>query len=125
MICRTVAQISDDDLAAAAEQEMLDAATIGLPGSRSAAEALARPGAPEAGVSPGESPEASGRPAETASGHPAGEATPPQQCDDWAPPGLDPRELRRLGEDLTYRADPDGWRNASANGSSAGTSASA
>ena len=22
-------------------------------------------------------------------------------------PGLDPRELRRLGEDLTYRADPD------------------
>jgi hypothetical protein len=23
-------------------------------------------------------------------------------------PGLDPRELRRLGEDLTYRADPDG-----------------
>jgi hypothetical protein len=25
----------------------------------------------------------------------------------WITPGLDPRELRRLGEDLTYRADPD------------------
>ncbi len=93
---------------AAAEQEMLEAATVGLPGSRSAAEALARSGAPEAGVSPGESPEASGSPAETASGHPVGDAAPPQQGDDWAPPGLDPRELRRLGEDLTYRADPDG-----------------
>jgi Domain of unknown function (DUF222) len=43
VICRAVAQISDDDLAAAAEQEMLGAATIGLPGSRSAAEALAGP----------------------------------------------------------------------------------
>src|SRR6202012_6241931 len=54
VICRAVAQISDDDLAAAAEQEMLGAATIGLPGSRSAAEALARPTSPEAGDSPGE-----------------------------------------------------------------------
>jgi hypothetical protein len=27
---------------------------------------------------------------------------------EWMRPGLDPRELRRLGEDLTYRADPDG-----------------
>ena len=25
----------------------------------------------------------------------------------WVLPGLDPRELRLLGEDLTYRADPD------------------
>ncbi len=85
VICRAVAQIGDDDLAAAAEQEMLAAATIGLPGSRSAAEALARSGAPEAGASPGESAEASGSPAETASGHPTGEASPPQPRDDWAP----------------------------------------
>ncbi|HEY6498985.1 MAG TPA: DUF222 domain-containing protein, partial [Streptosporangiaceae bacterium] len=111
VICRAVAQISDDDLAAAAEQEMLGAATIGLPGSRSAAEALARPTSPEAGDSPGESaaadPATDGNPAETAPGQPEGEATLPPQSDGWAPPGLDPRELRRLGEDLTYRADPD------------------
>jgi Domain of unknown function (DUF222) len=28
-------------------------------------------------------------------------------CDGWRRPGLDPRELRRLGEDLAYRADPE------------------
>src|ERR1700761_3502959 len=60
VISRAATQISDEAVAAAAEQEMLTAATTGLPGSSSAASAL------------------------------------------------DPRELRRLGEDLTYRADPDG-----------------
>jgi hypothetical protein len=59
VIGRAASQISDEAVAAAAEQEMLTAATTGLPGSRVAASAL------------------------------------------------DPRELRRLGEDLTYRADPD------------------
>jgi hypothetical protein len=79
VICRTVSQISDEDLAVAAGQEMLAAATTGLPGSRSAAEAT--------GTDPG---------------HDAGQAARP-----WPALGLDPRELRRLGEDLTYRADPD------------------
>jgi hypothetical protein len=59
VISRAASQISDEAVAAAAEQEMLTAATTGLPGSRTAGSAL------------------------------------------------DPRELRRLGEDLTYRADPD------------------
>jgi hypothetical protein len=33
-------------------------------------------------------------------------ANPPPS--EWVRPGLGPRELRRLGEDLAYRADPDG-----------------
>ncbi|MBV9794850.1 MAG: DUF222 domain-containing protein, partial [Actinobacteria bacterium] len=33
-------------------------------------------------------------------------ARPPDE-EGWVRPGLDPRELRRLGEDLAYRADPD------------------
>jgi Domain of unknown function (DUF222) len=40
VICRAVSQIGDQTLAAAAEQQMLDAATTGLPGSRTAAEAV-------------------------------------------------------------------------------------
>jgi hypothetical protein len=68
VISRATTQIDDDALAAAAEQEMLTAATTGLPGTRSDARA---------------------------------------PWPEWVMPGLDPRELRRLGEDLTYRADPD------------------
>jgi Domain of unknown function (DUF222) len=85
VISRAVTQIADERVAAAAEQQMLAAATTGLPGSRSAAEATSKPadGADD------------GRPA---SG---------PRATEWAAPGLDPRELRRLGEDLTYRADPD------------------
>jgi hypothetical protein len=78
VISRATTQIEDDTLAAAAEQQLLTAATTGLPGSRSAAEAV---------------------------GH--ADDTPPADRGSWLPPGLDPRELRRLGEDLTYRADPD------------------
>ncbi len=66
VICRTAAQIGDDEVAARAEKTMLTAAT----GTDSA---VPQPGEPEG----------------------------------WPQPGLDPRELRRLGEDLTYRADPD------------------
>jgi Domain of unknown function (DUF222) len=78
VISRATTQIEDDTLAAAAEQQMLTAATTGLSGSRSAAEAV---------------------------GH--ADDTAPADRGSWLPPGLDPRELRRLGEDLTYRADPD------------------
>jgi hypothetical protein len=79
VISRAASQISDEAVAAAAEQEMLAAATTGLPGSRSAAGAT--------GTTHTENP---------------GEPPPP-----WLASALDPRELRRLGEDLTYRADPD------------------
>jgi hypothetical protein len=78
VISRATTQIDDDTLAAAAEQQLLTAATTGLPGSRSAAEAAAH-----------------------------ADDTAPADRGAWLPPGLDPRELRRLGEDLTYRADPD------------------
>ncbi len=43
--------------------------------------------------------------ATTGGGQP--EPSSPANRGSWVPPGLDPRELRRLGEDLTYRADPD------------------
>jgi hypothetical protein len=90
VIGRAIAQIGDDDQAAAAEQELLAAATAGLPGSRSAAEATAP--APGGTAPPDTSP-------------PEAASQPPRP---WAASALDPRELRRLGEDLTYRADPDG-----------------
>jgi Domain of unknown function (DUF222)/HNH endonuclease len=98
VICRAVSQISDQTLGAAAEQQMLAAATTGLPGSRSAAEAVdARAAGAPGGMQTGE-PGASDSDADGAL--PAGRVS-------WVTPGLDPRELRRLGEDLTYRADPD------------------
>jgi hypothetical protein len=112
VICRAVSQISDQTLAAAAEQQMLAAATAGLPGSRSAAEAIDG----RTGAAPGEAngPDGAGLGVD-------GEADPganqdaacsasgaqPADRGSWVMPGLDPRELRRLGEDLTYRADPD------------------
>jgi hypothetical protein len=89
VIGRAAGQINDDALAAAAEEEMLTAATVGLPGSRSAAEAARRlTGGPADGMDDGQ--------------RTGGPSSP-----EWVTPGLDPRELRRLGEDLTYRADPD------------------
>ena len=91
VIGRAVSQIDDDTLAAAAERQLLDAAISGLPGSRSAAEAV--------GEAVGDQPD---DPAAGAAGTAAGDEAAP-----WAQPGLDPRELRRLGEDLAYRADPD------------------
>jgi hypothetical protein len=88
VIGRATTQIDDDDVAAAAELEMLAAATAGLPGSRSAAGAT--------GTAPAEDAPAEDAPAED-----------PGRPHPWAPSGLDPRELRRLGDDLAYRADPD------------------
>ena len=131
VICRAVSQIGDQTLAAAAEQQMLAAATTGLPGSRTAAEAVgARAGgapseadtgtglgsdaAMDGGLDCGGARDAdggSGADPQTgepgASGSDADGAHPADQGS-WVAPGLDPRELRRLGEDLTYRADPDG-----------------
>ncbi|HEY0717363.1 MAG TPA: DUF222 domain-containing protein, partial [Streptosporangiaceae bacterium] len=114
VICRAVAQIDDEALAAAAEKEMLVAATTGLPGSRSAAEAVGSvpgtgdgdrdrdrdstqdPAGENEKQAPGSGPGAAhGSPAEDRTAH------------RWVAPGLDPRELRRLGEDLAYRAGPD------------------
>ncbi len=135
VISRATAQISDDTLAADAEAQLLAAATIGLPGSRSAADALAaQPGPPPADPDDGQSvpssrpdpttgpdsttgpiPGAGSVPDDTADRAPDG-AEPsqpdpgqpgPGQPHAWIRPALDPRELRRLGEELTYRADPD------------------
>ena len=92
VISRATTQIEDDTLAAAAEQQLLTAATTGLSGSRSAAEAAAR-----YGTASGEADGASAAACAPGDGEPSSRV----------PPGLDPRELRRLGEDLTYRADPD------------------
>jgi hypothetical protein len=98
VISRATTQIEDDTLAAAAEQQLLTAATTGLPGSRSAAEAAARCDT-ESGETDGAS--------EAACGPGDGQPSSPADRGSWMPPGLDPRELRRLGDDLTYRADPD------------------
>ena len=128
VICRAVSQIGDQTLAAAAEQQMLAAATTGLPGSRTAAEAVgARAGGAPGGTGTGLGSDAdmdegldcggardadgdSGADRQTGepgdSGSDADGAHPADQGS-WVLPGLDPRELRRLGEDLTYRADPD------------------
>ena len=101
VIARATAQISDDDLAAAAEQEMLAAATTGRPGSRSAAEAAGKVTGTDTGDLdvPAAGADAS-RPARPGEGDGRASGV-------WATPGLDPRELRRLGEHLAYRADPD------------------
>ncbi len=84
VISRAAGQISDEIETAAAEQEMLTAATTGLGGSPSPSEASGQFAGADDGVAAARSPS-------------------PR----WVRPGLDPRELRRLGEDLAYRADPD------------------
>jgi hypothetical protein len=138
VICRAVTQIGDQTLAAAAEQQMLAAASTGLSRSRTAAEAVgARAGgAPseadtgrglgsdtdtdigsdadmDGGLGGGGARDADGGSgADPQTGEPGAsgsDAHGPYTADQgsWVLPGLDPRELRRLGEDLTYRADPD------------------
>ena len=84
VISRAASQISDETVTAAAEQEMLTAATTGLDGSRSAREAVSERTGADDGVTAGS-----------------------RSLPEWVRPGLDPRELRRLGEALAYRADPD------------------
>jgi hypothetical protein len=88
VICRTAAQIDDAAKAAFAEQQLLDAAGAGRGGPE-------RSEGPD-GSDPAGSPDAG-----------------PEQSDSPAPAslevtgGLDPGQLRHLGEELTYRADPD------------------
>ena len=80
VICRAAAQIPDPAMAQAAEEQMLAFARIhSVPG-------------PDGGGAGGPS---------TATAT-AGAAPP------WTSPGLDPGKLRRLGEELIYRADPGG-----------------
>jgi hypothetical protein len=120
IISRTTAQIDDDTLAADAEAQLLAAATAGLPGPGSAAEAIAALAGSSPSGPPGPDPAApaapdasdrqiapTGDPEGATTGDPAGHSGDGDHCGGWRHPGLDPRELRRLGEDLTYRADPD------------------
>ncbi|HEX3751217.1 MAG TPA: DUF222 domain-containing protein, partial [Streptosporangiaceae bacterium] len=75
IISRTTAQIDDDALAAEAEAELLTAATTGLPGPRSAAEAIAARSNPSPSEPPSEpsSPNTAG-PAASGTGDPDGAA---------------------------------------------------
>jgi hypothetical protein len=89
MICRTATEIADPGLARVAEEQML---------------ALARFPEPEgqaAGPDSQPDPDGTGPDADEAPGPAAGPGL------GWAAPVLDPGQLRRLGEELIYRADPD------------------
>ena len=89
VICRATAQIPDPAMAKLVEEQML---------------AFARVPAPEPG---------DGTPAGTDAGpgsaDPGPDGTPGHARGPWwAAPALDPGQLRRLGDELIYRADPDG-----------------
>jgi len=87
VICRTATEITDPDLARVAEEQMLALARAPEP-------AEPAPG-PDGQTDPdGGQPDPDGQPASLGLG--------------WAAPVLGPGQLRRLGEELIYRADPDG-----------------
>jgi uncharacterized protein DUF222 len=90
VICRAIVQIADPALAEAAERQML---------------AYAR--AERAGAS---SPDLGGEPESPETGPDADGARPgpgPAGPRPWITPGLDPSQLRTVGEDLIHRADPE------------------
>ncbi|MGA2828903.1 MAG: DUF222 domain-containing protein, partial [Streptosporangiaceae bacterium] len=112
MICRTATEIADPALARVAEEQMLALARFPDP----------EPEGPAAG--PGTEPDSSqpdsGQPdnGQPDNGQPDADGTDPGPGEApgqpagpgpgrWAPPVLDPGQLRRLGEELIYRADPD------------------
>jgi hypothetical protein len=108
MICRTATEIADPGLARVAEEQMLALARFPEPEPEGPA---AGPGTepdssqPDSGQPDDGQPDADGTdpgPGKTP-GQPAG----PGPGRGWAPPVLDPGQLRRLGEELIYRADPD------------------
>ena len=100
VICRTATEIPDPGLARVAEEQMLALARAPEPDGPAA-----RPdGQPEPDSGQPE-PDGTGPcPEET-----AGQPTPdPGPGLGWAAPVMNPGQLRRLGAELIYRADPDG-----------------
>ena len=112
MICRTATEIADPALARVAEEQMLALARFPEPdGPAAGPDAASDSGQPGPGSNQpdGGQPDADGTDpgAGEAPGQPAGPSQPPGPGRGWAPPVLDPGRLRRLGEELIYRADPD------------------
>jgi hypothetical protein len=97
VICRAAAQIADGATAEAAEEQMLAFARLQpLPGPDSDSPGTAGTG----GDGPGTAGTV-GEPGEPGEPGAAG-PTPP-----WTVPGLEPTQLRRLGEEILYRTDPE------------------
>jgi Domain of unknown function (DUF222) len=143
VICRSIVQISDPGMAAAAEEQMLvfaraervaggsrddsssdegfpggtssdstspdcaphDCGEDGSPGSETGADPEAGP-EPGAEPAPGSEPTADSEPAAAGAGG-GNPSLGPAGARPWARPGLDPTQLRTVGEDLIHRADPE------------------
>ena len=89
VICRTATQIPDPAMAAVAEEQLLAFGRYPEPAGPDGG----RPGPDGTDADLGE-----------AAGQPGGPGARPA----WAAPALDPGQLRHLGEELIYRADPAG-----------------
>ena len=94
VICRTATQIPDPAMAAVAEEQLLAFGRFPEPERTGTPDRMAAQPDPD-GTDPG--------PDEAAS-QPRGPGARPA----WAAPALDPGQLRHLGEELIYRADPAG-----------------
>jgi hypothetical protein len=108
VICRAIVQIADPGLAEAAERQMLAYARAERAGA-SSPDLGGEPGSPDAGGEPG-SPDLGGEPESPGTGPGADGARPgpgPAGPRPWITPGLDPSQLRTVGEDLIHRADPE------------------
>jgi Domain of unknown function (DUF222)/HNH endonuclease len=121
VICRAAAQIPDAAMAQLVEEQMLAFARIPAPepgdGAQAGPDAGPDGGPPDADTQPdpdgdaqpdaGAGPDSGQQELDGSSPGP-GQAAGAGSDAWWAPPALDPGQLRRLGEELAYRADPDG-----------------
>jgi hypothetical protein len=115
MICRTVTEIADPGLAQVAEEQMLVLARFPEPdpeGQAAGPDGQPDPDPDPDGVQPdpdGAQPDPDGTDpgAGEAPGQPPSPGLGAGRGRGWAAPVLDPGQLRRLGEELIYRADPD------------------
>ena len=102
IICRAADQITDGPTAEAAEEQMLAfARSRPLPESDGPRSGPVRD---DSGQATDDGPGTAGPDGEPGSdpGGPATGPTPP-----WTSPGLDPTQLRRVGEEILYRTDPE------------------
>ena len=97
VICRTATQIPDPAMAAVAEEQLLAFGRFPEPEPEG-------PGAGPDGGQPGPDGTDPGPDEAASASQPRGPAARPP----WAAPALDPGQLRHLGEELIYRADPAG-----------------